>query len=218
MLNQLLIASIFLLAVFSFLLGIFSLLKNPKSFTVRLWFLMSMAVGVWSGSFLLMLLSQTEQEGIFYSKLLYVGTSFIPIFFYHFVLSFLRKVDNKNKIFLIVGYILAIIFAILSLNKEIIIGASPKMGFLFWLDPGRLHPLLLVYFWIYASVTFYFLYQGYRQSDGVIKRKIFYMLIATIVGFGGGGTSFLPHTLGIYSFGDFVAWLYPNSNNLWDFR
>lgn len=210
MVNQLLIASVFLFTVSSIVLGIFSILKNPKAFTVRLWFLMSVVIGIWSLGLLALLLAQTEETGIFYAKFLHAGASFIPIFFLHFVLSFLNKLNNKNqKWLLIAGYLLAVIFAVLSLTKEIIAGAPPKVGFPVWVEAGRLYPLLLLYFWFYVLAGIYFLYQGYRRSDGVMKRKTFFILIATIIGFGGGGTNFLPQTLGIYPFGNFFAWLYP---------
>ena len=208
MLNQLLIISVFLFAVLSFALGIFSISRNPKSFTVQLWFLMSVAVGLWSFSLLLLLLNQTEQQGILYSKLLHVGASFTPILFCHFVLSFLYQLQKK-KFFLLVGYILATGFALLSLTKAIILGVEPNAGFPFWVKVGSLYPLLLIYFWFYALAAIYFLYRGYRKSDGIIRRKTFYILIAAIIGFGGGGTSFLPQTLGVYPYGDLIAWLYP---------
>lgn len=210
MLNQLLIISVFLFTTLSFSLGIFSIIKNPKALTVRLWFLMSMAIGIWSLGLLALLLTQTEKTGVFYSNFLHVGASFIPILFLHFVLSFLNKLNNKNqKFLLIVGYFLAIIFAILSLTKEMIAGAPPVAGFSAWVSVGRLYPFLLAYFWLYVLIGICYLFQGYRQSDGIIKRKTFFILIATIIGFGGGGTNFLPQTLGIYPFGNFFAWLYP---------
>lgn len=209
-LNQLLIISVFPFVISSFGLGIFSIFKNPKSFTVQMWFIMSMFIGFWSFTFLLMLLSKTESEGVLYSKLLHVGAAFIPIFFCHFVLSFLYQLGNKNKrIFLVAGYILAVVFAGLSLTKEIVAGFVPNAGFPFWLLPGQLYPLLLLYFWFYVLAGIYFLWQGYKRSDGVMKIKIGWVLVASPLGFGGGGTNFLPQTLGIYPFGNFFAWLYP---------
>ncbi|MFA6215591.1 MAG: histidine kinase N-terminal 7TM domain-containing protein [Patescibacteria group bacterium] len=208
--NQLLAASVLVFTVLSFSLGIFSLYRNPKALTVRLWFLMSMAVGFWSLGLLALLWAQTEETGVLYSKLLHVGASFIPIFFLHFVLSFLYKLNDKNKKkLLIVGYVLAVVFAILSLTKEIIAGAPPIAGLPVWVSAGRLYPFLLLYFWFYVMAGVYFLCQGYRQTDGVMRRKIFFILLASAFGFGGGGTNFLPQTLGIYPFGNFFAWLYP---------
>ncbi len=210
MLNSLFAVSIALLSILSFALGIFSIFKNPRSATVRLWFLMSLAVGIWSLAFLMLLRSSTAEQGIFYSSLLHVGASFIPIFFFHFVLSFLYQLNKKScQIFLIVGYILASFFSFLSFTPLIVTGVSPKAGYPLFLDAGSAYPIFIIYFWFFALLSIYFLLRGYKTSDGVMKRKIFYILIASLFGFGGGGTSFLPQTLGIYAYGDFVVWLYP---------
>jgi len=211
MLNLFLTYAVGLLAFLSLALGIYSILVNPKSLVVKLWFLLSLAIGAWSGNlFLLMHSGQIQSAAILYSKLLHVGASFIPVLFCHFVLYFALQYGNKKKIvFLYAGYILAIVFALLSLTPLIVAGASPKIGFSFWVDAGKLYPWLLIYFWVYVLATLYFLFQGYQNTGGVMKTKTFYLLIASIVAFASGGTSFLPQTLGIYPFGDFITWLYP---------
>ena len=209
MLNQLFIISIFLLTIMSFGLGLFSIYRNPKSMVTTLWFLFNFSIGIWSINFLLMLLSTDKSKAILYSQLLYVGASLIPILFYHFTLSFLLELEVFfKKIFLIVGYILAAVFIFLSFTPLMIVGASPKFGFPFWLEVGFLHSILLIYFWVYVLLTIIFLYQGYKRSDGVRRKKFFYVFIAAIIGFASGGTSFLPHTLGIYPFGGFITWIY----------
>jgi hypothetical protein len=209
MLNTALIISTLLLVIFSFALGVFSLYTNPKSRVVQLWFLMSMAVGVWSLGYLVMLLSTVEVEVILYSRLLHVGATFIPIFFCHFVLTFLFKAQEK-KIFLAVGYLLAIIFTVLSLwGSYLVSGASPKVGIDWWYDAGSFYPIFLIFFWFYALAAIYFLFKAYRERGGVLKKKTFYILLAAIIGFVGGGTSFLPATLGIFPWGHFITWLYP---------
>ena len=209
MLNNLTIFFVGLFAVLSVGVGIFSFWRNPKSLTVLLWFLMSLAVGLWSFGLLLLLLSGKEDEVILYSKILHIGASFIPIFFCHFVLNFLLQDQNK-KTFLVIGYLFAIIFSLFSiLGNFIVAGASPKVGFNLWLDAGSLYWLFILYFSFFTLSSVYFLINGYKHNGGVRRRKIFYILIAAIIGFGGGMTNLLPQTIGVYPFGNFFAWLYP---------
>jgi len=211
MLNITLTYSVGLLAFLSFSLGIYSILVNPKSWTVRLWFLTSMAISLWSAClFLLMLLGKDESDGIFYSKILTAGASFIPIFFCHFVLNFTLQIGNRKKVlFLYVGYFLAIIFSLLSSTSLIVAGGSSRAGYPSWVDAGKLYPLLLAYFWVYVLAGIFFLYQAYGRTGGTTKRKTLYLLVASIIAFASGGTNFLPQTLGIYPFGNFITWLYP---------
>jgi len=207
-LNILLISSIFLAALLSFVLGIFSLIKNSRSKVVKLWFLTSTAVGFWSAALWLVLIANNRAEGILFSQLLHAVAVFIPIFFCHFVLTFLHK-DGQKKLFLTIGYVLAVIFAIFSFSELIIPDVSEKFGFSHWADAGSLYPLLLIYFWFYVLASIIFLYQGHKRADGINKKKIFYILLAAVIGFIAGGTSYLPQTVGIYAFGDFFVWLYP---------
>ena len=210
-LNSLYVFSIFLFTAASLALGIFSFLRDPHTKSVRFWFFMSVAIGVWGVSHLLALQAIFRgdvDKVIMYSKILHMGAAFIPVFFCHFVLEFLYQ-KNKYSYLLIIGYPLSLLFALISFTRLIIGGASPKTGFPLWLDAGNLYPLLVIFFYFYVFVSIYFLYLGYRRSDGIMKRKRFYILLAAIIGFGGASTNWLPQLVGIYPFGSFVAWLYP---------
>ena len=210
MLNSLFILASILFVIFSFGVGIFSLAKNPKSRVVKVWFLTSMAIGLWGIGLLLLLVSKTEQQAFLYSKLLHIGAAFIPIFFCHFILIFLYQ-EQKRKTFLILGYILATVFTVLTFTGSLMVSkvVSDAFGFNFWFEVGSLYFVFITYFSLYAISAIYFLTKGYKQNDGIRRRQIFFLLIATIVGFGGGMSNFLPQTAGIYPFGHFVAWLYP---------
>ena len=150
----------------------------------------------------------TDSRVILYSKLLHFAAAFIPIFFFHFVLAFLYK-DKNNKLVIRLGYGLAVIFGILSLTKFIVLGSAAKIGFNHWIDVGSLYAGFVAYFWIYVLASIYFLFRGYKNSDGITRKKTGYILAAVLISFIGGGMSFLPQTLNIYPYGNFVAWLYP---------
>lgn len=211
MMQTLVLTSTALMTVLAFGLGIFSLTRNPKSAVIRLWFLLSLAITIWGFGLLMILISQTNEPAVaFYSKLLHFGAAFIPILFFHFVLVFVYHHQDKNKKrLLILGYVLAAVFAALSWTKLIVVGAAPVSVFALWVLVGSFYPLFLLYFWFFVLAAIYFLYQGYRQSDGVIRRKIFYILIAALIGFVGGGSNFLTNLTGIYPYGQFFVWLYP---------
>jgi len=208
-LNFLLKVSIGLLAILSITLGLASVFLNRRSRAAQLWCLLSASIGVWSSGLLLVMFAKTEQQGIFYSQLLHLGAAFIPVLFLHFVLRFTYDVSAAKRIFLRIGYVAAVIFGLLSFTTNIVAGSPPQIGFDRWVSVGPWYPAYLIYFWVYSFATMYFLFQGYRRSDGVMRRKIGYVFVASIIGFIGGGTSFLPQTLGIYPYGDFVVWLYP---------
>jgi hypothetical protein len=209
-LNQLLLISILLITIFSFLLGFFSIFKNPKSFVVQLWFYTTMIIGLVDLSYYLSLVSETLNNAVFYSKSIYFFLSFLPPTFTYFVLSFTYQITTKKKLFIKCGYILGALFSFFILtSSEIVSGASPKLGFPFILETGRLHSLFLVYFLGGISIGMQYLIKGYRKSGGVMRRKIFWVLIANLTAFLGSITGYFPQTLGIFPYGYFIAWIYP---------
>jgi len=192
-------------------LGLFSLARNPKSKVVRLWFLSSMAIAVWGGGLSMVLISQSASQAYFYDILLHFGSALIPILFFHFISAFLYRDSQKDRIALIIGYIVAVLFILVVLIKPLwLVSSSAGLnGFEYWVNGGPLYIPFVIYFWIYAVLIFYLLIKSFVQSDGVVKRSLFYILLAALVGYLGGGTSFLPQLFGIYPFGNFVTFLYP---------
>lgn len=199
----------FLVPLFAFSLGFYCFFKKPKSKLTILWFLTSMAVGIWGiGLFILLFVKNTNQA-INCNFILYFGATLIPILFFHFVSTFLYH-KKTNKWSIAVGYILAAIFVVLVFIPPWIIGGvSAKTGFRYWEDPGILYIPYVIYFWIYVLASIFLLVKAYRKSEGVYKKQIFYFLLAAIIGFIGGGTNFLPQLINIYPFCSFITFLYP---------
>ena len=209
MLNQFLIICVALFAVLSFFLGLFSISKNPKSWIIRLWFFLTLAITFWSANLVLVMLAKTAQQGLRHSQLLHVGAAFIPVLFLHFVLLFAYEKSRVSKTLLGLGYLLSLLFSLLTFQSQIISGVTNRYGFDFWVKAGDFYYLYILFFWVFVALAIFYLVKHYLAADGVMKRKFSFFLIATLVGFGGGGTSFLPQTLNIYPFGNYIAWLYP---------
>lgn len=191
-------------------LGVFAIVINRKSLQALLWFFMSLSILVWGTSHFFHLTSDDPKMATFFARMLYVGAVFIPVFFYHFVLSFLLIQNHlAKKIFLVIGYALSALIAYTSITTDlIVIGVSPQMGFPQWLDPGSLHWFLVLHFWVYIFIAFVILFKYMQKQDGVMKRKAIFIFYASLFGFLTGGTNFLPQTIGVYPFGSFVAWIY----------
>lgn len=196
--------------ILTLIVGIFAILRNAQSKTVQLWFLLCIAAVIWGTSHFMHLTVASQEQSIFYAKLLYVGAVFIPVLFYHFTLQFLFIArDLFVKSFLFFGYIFSFVLAYLSMATNLIVtGVSPKFNFPQWLDSGSLHFLILIHFYLFAFLAVKMLIQNISKKDGVMRRKIFYILLAALIGFIAGGSNFLPQTIGWYPYGSFVAWTY----------
>lgn len=210
MLNFLIIATTFLLAIFAFSLGVFSLWRDPKSKVVKLWFLTSMAVTVWAVGYLLALFSNNDVTAFRALRVVYIAASLLPIFIFHFITIFLFK-NKQYKYLIYLGYILALTFLVLTNMTTLII-----KGAIFLENFGRYEEvttvgfkIFLIYFLFYAFYGVYLLAKGYKENDGIRRRQIFWMLLAAIIGFTGGISNFIMDLTGIYPYGQLIVWVYP---------
>ncbi len=210
MLRNLVIISTFLMTVLAFGLGVFTLVKSPKLKVNITWFFTSLAVAIWGTGYLLSLFSHTDAEAFVYLRIVYVGASIIPALFLHFVLSFLYK-DKKYLPLIFIGYTVGIIFLFLNVTTKFVI-----QGVKYTEDLGRYEEvttigfrIFLLYFLFFAAYGIYLLFKGYRESDGIRKRQIVYIILASLCGFIGGVSNFVTDLTGIYPYGQLIVWLYP---------
>ena len=126
---------------------------------------------------------------------------FVSVFFLHFVLALLRRV-RENKTFLIVAYSSNIIVFLFSLvfPYHFIGAVNPKMNFPFYTDkPGILYLCFTLLFIIEAGYAIREMVKVYPFSSGIKKTQIKYTIIASIIGFVFGGSTFpLVYDIPVY--------------------
>ena len=82
----------------------------------------------------------------------------------------------------------------------------------FYMDtpPGPIYPLLVAFFFVVVGIIFHELLKALKENTGTRKAQIKYFFLANLIGFIGGGTSFLPvFGINIYPIGNFAAAIYP---------
>jgi hypothetical protein len=193
----------------AFFIGIFVYFKNPRYDINRRWFFMSLFVSLWSLFLGFLFTSKDVRSGLTYSRLLMLGANFIPITFYHFILSFLQQKSKITKTILSIGYFLAF-FSFIEFTPLYIKNASYKnLVGSFYPDAG---PLFILYILTYYGLTGYacfLLYKTAKVSQGFKKNQIQYVLLASGIGFLGVGTTFpLWHQIQLPPLGVHFVWLY----------
>ncbi|MCD4704967.1 hypothetical protein K8R66_02720 [bacterium] len=203
--------SFFLLltSILSFLLGIFLFFKNRKSKLNVLWSVLSFCTFIWGFSLFKIIISESNFETIFWNKVLYMGAIFIPIFYYHFVITLLN-IQNKRKFIINLSYIFGFLFLFFNFTKLFFKELPDKYGLEYWyfVEVGFIYHIFVLFFLFLVIFSFYDLIREYKNLKGHKKNQVKYVLFAGIVGFGGGATNFLPQLFKIYPFGNFFVVFY----------
>jgi signal transduction histidine kinase len=192
------------------LLGTVVILKNRKDIINRLFFGLTFSVIFWSLSYWQWMSADDSSSALFWSRILSIGSLFIPVFYFHWIMAFTGA--NKQKAVLIrLIYAVVFIFLLFSFSDYFIKGVEPKYIFSFWPVPGILYNLYLIF--IYFGLTVYaliILWRHYKIDSGAKKQSIKYIIIGSIIGFGGGATNFfLWYNIPIYPYGNALVSLYP---------
>jgi signal transduction histidine kinase len=189
-------------------LGLFIYSRSKRSLTNQTFGLFCLSVSVWSYSYFLWQISITEGAALFWSRGLMAGAIFITVSYFHFILSFLKKVEEQKKV-LIFGYLASIFFFLANFTSYFIKGVSPKLGFPYWPDPGILYHPFLVLWIFYAAYSVYLLVRQFPTATRVFKHQIKYILVGTVVGYLGGITNyFLWYDFPIPPIGNWTTTLY----------
>ena len=191
-------------------LGVFVLSKGYRKKTHRAWFLLSLAIFIWSIALGGTTIAKNKEIALFWQRILYIGTILLPVLFLDFC-SFFTKVSHGIKRILWIGSILTAIFLISVFTKFFIAGIEPRTSFGYWpIKTGVLYPLFLAFFAFYISYSFILLKKVYNQSYGIKKRQISFLYYGALIGFIGGSTNFLLDfdIKNFYPFGNFFIALY----------
>jgi len=183
--------SAFINALTSFILGCFIYSKDRKSKINQSFALFCFSVFFWSFGYYFWQLSRDETNALFWSRFLMGGAIFIPIFYLHFVLYFLNIYEQKKRI-LLFGYFIFIIFFFLNFTSYFVQEVAPEPFFPFWPKPGITFHYFLIFWLFYVGYSTYLLIKGYKESKGIKRLQISYILFGMTIGFLGGSINYLP--------------------------
>lgn len=207
----------FITALLSFVLGVISLVRPKDKQNLWSFTALSFAIFVWSFNYGFWQLSTNPQIAALFIRLLMAGAIFIPVFYFHFLLSFIEKLSEKIY-FLWIFYTLCFIslFADLFLGKYFItdlyrIKYFDGLYFDYWPRPGIIFHIWLSFFvfiFIYGGVILFF---EIRKTYGGKREQLKYFLVASCLAYFSGLTIFpLWYGINILPVGIFSVWLYPS--------
>lgn len=172
--------------------GLFAYTRDPKKISNQLFGLLSISFAVWSFSWFLMLVfSENDSTALVWAKALSLGAIWIPILYVHWLFSLLG-IHRHRKIILSVGYLNAALFSVLNFTPQFISGVHPIFFFPVWPEPGTLYKwyIILGYF-ILVTYALIEVYRRFSHLTRAERFQLLYVLVGSVLGFGGGATNFL---------------------------
>lgn len=185
--------------------GLFVYFKNRQELSNKLFGLLSLGFAIWSYAWFTMLILNKDGEiALFFARLLNFGAILIPIFYLHWILSFLG-IHKDKKYSLVFGYIITLLFVSFSFSPLYIKGVHSVSFFKFWPTAGPLYKWFLVLGYLtMVGFALYELGKEFTKKDGERRYQIGYILLGSLLGFAGGATNFLF----MYNLGIPVIWAF----------
>jgi len=172
-------------------LGLFVLWKNPRSGVNVTWALMSFAVGIWAFFVIQYFFETDDARSLLWARVSMYAAVWIPVFFAHFGLRLVERSLRKNLI-VTAGYVFAMLMAFVSLSSWFVASVTPKVGLPHYAEPGPLYHLFTLQFFGLVVYTHWLIARHMAEQTPERQRQIRYVMLATVIGFLGGGTCFLP--------------------------
>ncbi len=185
--------------------------KNWKEPVNRLFFYMIVAFAVWSFSYWRWLSADNSDIALFWVHLLSIGSLFIPVFFFHWVIRITNNL-SRYRAMLYVSYFVSMVTLYFSFSPLYIIGVSEKLFFPYWPIPGVLYTIYLVLLYtLLIGTAFVILIRSYLNSSSVAQKgQLLYIILGAVFGFGGGLTNFfLWYNIPFPPYGNFLVGAFP---------
>jgi len=179
----------FLVGFFMLAQGLVVLVQDYRSSLNRAFFLFELAVFVWLVGMGLAYISVGEEFGWLFSKIGFIGVTFIPITTYAFSLYYSGAAKQKP---ILIGGLLLTILLMLGLNFEVFTPGVYQYAWGYYIKLGLWGALPLLLFFLYVPLFCYNFYTKVKQS-GLMNHKKWaaYALLAGFLAFF-GVLDFLP--------------------------
>lgn len=185
----------------------YAFIKNPRNQAIVAWGILSIFVGFLSLGWGMIIATNDIIQVNLWLKICFLGGFFIPSAYLYFIHIFLAI---KNKKLIISSYLVSLIFLILFLKGlTVSLRFDPILGFIWW-KAKFLYNLYVLHLMFAALYGGYLLYRELMKNQGMRRKQILYLLAASVLGFAGGITVFLPvYGVPIIPFGIYLFPLYP---------
>jgi len=201
-----------LTSVLSLFFGAFCFVKRRAHPANQAFFINSITISLWSLGLGWMSVANSQSGAEQWLTIHYIGATLIPPSFAMFVYAFLRMHPRRTGL-IYFWWSGGLLFFVLSISPYRYLFISAVAGsdyFHFYTKAGIFYLMYTVFFFSAIGDAILLLVQSVTRKSHLSKTHIQYVLVASLVGFGGGSTAFLTvYFPSIYPAGMYIVFLYP---------
>src|SRR6185503_353336 len=163
--------------------GLWIALKIPRNAVNLTFGLLCAGVCTWLFSMFMMFSSAQEAEAVLWGKVAHAGVVFIPAFFYHFCMKFLKRPNGKATV--VTSYLISACFLALIPTDHLVSGRYVHSWGIY-LKAGALYPVFLGYFGVMTGLSMFALYREIKTKSAdapAEATRIRYVLAAFAIGY-----------------------------------
>ena len=173
----------------SFLVALIGYIKAHEEEKKTLFILVNGAGGLWA--LCLFIFHTSPHPQIFWLRFSHLAGIFIPVTFVHFVFILLGEIPHRKKQ-LTLFYLAGLVLGSLSFTRLSITGMTYNEVMGYHVIPGPIYSVFSVMFFSLIVYGYFLMSKALKSSSGFRKNQIRYCLVASILGLGGGISTFLP--------------------------
>jgi len=173
---------VIVVAAISIFLGIFVYSQHRRNISNLFFFWLVFVVGLWGASLFAYRGAITQEDAVFFARLLYLSAGAIPFFFILFIVTFgVGKSDKK-----LIRFFLPIPFIFFSVISVIPGWLVKAVYFNLKRDPVTIFDQFWViaysfYILLYFFIGYFFLFKKLRSAQGTYRVQLMYILFGTLV-------------------------------------
>jgi signal transduction histidine kinase len=171
------------------------------------WLLSNITSAIWSFGYFATITANSRDFALISDWILHIAAISIPVCYFLSVLSIIGEY-KRNKRQLLGFSLIGLFFVIFVSSPLFVQDVIPKAHFNFVPDAGPLYKYFTAYFFLVVLYTLFLVIKKYIEvEDKVFRARLRYIIIFTVLGFGGGGSVFfltfnvpiLPYPLILFS-------------------
>ncbi len=180
--------SAFITSGVSLILGGLVFFKKRKDSITFSYALLTISFFVWIFGIGMEVVAIDKGWGLFWNRWLYSGAIFVPTFFIHFVQAYLGKIKRNQ---LVSCYVISTLLLVSNFTPLFVKDVVPKGSFNYASIPGIIYPFYVLYFSVIFVYCTYFIIKEFKNSIGIKRAQLKFVILAYVIGFLGGATNFL---------------------------